>query len=137
MFRRSNTGTPPRGRGVFVGIILVALALFFLPDLGASHAQQQLHTQRSVTAVPGDECQAKVIATDGTPTTGTPRIDPQQLCNALEEAERESDCMGNSVPQGNSVNAREECLDIQRHGCGTPGQDCNRIPDDQTYYTHR
>jgi hypothetical protein len=37
-----------------------------------------------------DDCQVSVIAEEGTPPPGTPRLDPQKLCDALKRAEQEA-----------------------------------------------
>lgn len=80
-------------------------------------------------------CQARVIASEGTPPPGAPQLDPRALCGALDRAVKEADCMGGAMPMGDRVNARTLCLDVQRAGCGNQGRDCSRIPDDVTYYT--
>jgi hypothetical protein len=54
-----------------------------------------------------------------------------------QQAEQEAACLGDWHPPGDDrVNARQMCLELQRRGCGSPQQDCDRIPADQTYYTH-
>lgn len=89
------------------------------------------------TTDPADPgCHAEVIATDGTPPPGTPHLDPAKACDALEQAEKEADCMGGDMPTGDVVNARQLCLAVQRKGCGNQGRDCNTVPEDQAYYTH-
>lgn len=80
------------------------------------------------------DCQAQVVATDGTPPPGVPRLDPQALCDAADQAVKTAECMGDQ-PDADRVNARELCLEIQRRGCGNDGRDCGRIPADQTYFT--
>lgn len=88
------------------------------------------------TTEPADPgCQATQVASDGTPPPGTPRLDPQKLCDALDHAEHEAACMGDYQPP-DPVNARQFCLDVQHRGCGDPARDCGQIPADQTYYTH-
>ena len=117
-------------RDLVVAVALLVGAAAVLPHV-------PLHAPESAASSSGSDCQATVIATDGTPPPGTPTLDPQRLCNALQDAEATADCMGDyQPPNPDRVNAREFCVEVQRRGCGTPGQDCDEIPADQTYYHH-
>ena len=116
-------------RDLAVAAALLAGATAVLPHV-------PLHSPESVASAPSD-CQATVVATDGTPPPGTPTLDPSKLCDALTDAEATADCLGDwQPPNADRVNAREFCVEVQRRGCGTPGRDCNAIPADQTYYHH-
>lgn len=49
------------------------------------------HVPGSAAAPPDSgDCQVNVIAEEGTPPPGTPRLDPQKLCDALKRAEQEA-----------------------------------------------
>jgi hypothetical protein len=82
------------------------------------------------------DCQATTIATEGEPPATTPQFSPQQLCNALEQAEEDAACMGDWTPP-DRIEARQFCIELHRRGCGNPQRDCDRIPADQVYYHHR
>lgn len=83
----------------------------------------------------GNDCQATIVATDGTPPPGAPQLDPQKLCDALGQAEKDVACVGDWSPP-DPINARQFCIELHQRDCGDPQQNCNSIPADQTYYTH-
>lgn len=116
-------------RDLVVAVALLAGAAAVLPHV-------PLHSPESAASSAPD-CQATVVATDGTPPPSTPAFDPQKLCDALKDTEATADCMGDRQPPNTDhVNARQFCLEVQHRGCGTPGRDCDDIPTDQTYYHH-
>ena len=113
--------------------LIVGLAL--LIGVVAILTHMQTSATSGTSAQPG--CQATVVATEGSPPPGTPTLDPQRLCDALGQAQATADCMADWQPPNPArVNVRELCVETQRRGCGTPGQDCNTIPVDQEYYYH-
>lgn len=115
-------------------IAIIALNLVF----GDSDNGSSASSSQSASAPAGNDCQATLIDSDGTPPPGTPTINPGRLCNALQQAEDEAACLGGwQPPNADRVNTRELCLEIHRRGCGDPQQDCNDISADQTYYHHR
>jgi hypothetical protein len=116
---------------LFVAVVILSVVL------GNNHDKPSVSSSQSAITAPGNDCQATLIDSDGTPPPGTPTIDPQRLCNALEQAENEAACLDDwQPPNADRVNAREFCLEVHRRGCGDPQQDCDRIPSDQTYYHH-
>lgn len=105
---------------------------------GDNDSGLSVSSSQSANAPAGNDCQTTLIDSDGAPPPGTPTIDPGRLCNALKQAEDEAACLASwQPPDADRVNARELCLEIHRRGCGDPQQDCDDIPIDQTYYTHR
>lgn len=64
---------------------ITALGVALLVAVGASG-----HIPGSAPPPNTSDCQAQVIATDGTPPPGTPQLDPQKLCDALKRAEQEA-----------------------------------------------
>jgi len=116
-------------------VAVIACNLVF----GDEHSgpKQTSPQQSNIVTNDDNDCHAEVVATDGTPPPGTPTIDPARLCGALEQAENEAACMGDwQPPDPDRVNARELCLEIQRHGCGDPARRCDDVPSEQEYYTH-
>lgn len=64
---------------------ITALGIALLVTVGASG-----HIPGSTAPPPSNDCQATVVATEGTPPPGTPQLDPQKLCDALKRAEQEA-----------------------------------------------
>ena len=113
--------------GLCIALYLLVMALNFVT---VNHIQ--------VPGIPHAEstnCQATVVAEDGAPPPGTSQPDPQKLCNALDQAEKDAACMGDYNPPP-TVNARQLCIEIHNRGCGDSQQYCNKITADQTYYMH-
>jgi len=108
-------------------LLIAAAGVVLLAVVGSTG-----HIPGAPAAEPG--CQARVVASEGAPPPGTPTLDPQKLCDALDQAVKTAECMGDQ-PDADRVNARELCLEVQRRGCGNAGRDCTLIPADQTYYT--
>lgn len=89
----------------------------------------------AVSSSSDGDCHTRVLATDGVPPPGAPRLDPQKLCGALDQAEKDAACVGDWDPP-TPISAREFCIELHQRGCGDPTQNCATIPADQTYYTH-
>lgn len=117
--------------GKFIGLCIVLyLLVMALNFVTVNHIQ--------VPGIPHAEstdCQATVVAEDGTPPQDVKPLTPDQACNALDQAEKDAACMGDYNPPP-TVNARQFCIELHNRGCGDSQRDCNLIPTDQTYYTH-
>jgi len=116
-----------------IGTVAIVAGVTVLPQV--SHRVPDAPAAVFSVADPGSDCRAEVVAEDGTPPPGTPRLDPQKLCDALDQAEKDAACVGDWNPP-DPVNARAFCVELHRRGCGDPTRDCAAIPADQTYYTH-